>query len=286
MKTANPRFSSKVQRNWDWRAAGNFICGGAGSGLVVSATLAGPLGAESLPLVLLGLALVAAGLFCVWLEIGRPWRALNVFKHLATSWMSREALVAPLLFLSGAAAWLFQPALVWPTALLAGAFLFSQSRILRADKGIPAWRHPRCAQLLIVTGLTEGCALLLVLLAFVGGPLVPVAAALLLLLGLRAWSWRRYREGLKEQRAPLPSQKTLASIDTTFLGLGHLLPAVLLLLATLRPEIALVAGLLAVGAGAAMKYTLIRKAAFTQGFRLQHQPVRGQRAPRRTPSAA
>ena len=47
---------------------------------------------------LAGLALVALGLIAVWLEIGRPLRALNVLFHLRRSWMSREALAAVLLF--------------------------------------------------------------------------------------------------------------------------------------------------------------------------------------------
>lgn len=247
-----------------------------GSGLVIGAVLMSPLGYPFIPLLLVGLALVAAGLFCVWLEIGRPWRALNVLKHVSTSWMSREAWVAPLLFLCGLASWLVTPLLAWPTALLAGAFLYSQSRILRADKGIPAWRHPRAGRLVVASGLTEGCGLLVLLLPLVNRPQLLVSGVLLLLLALRAFSWRHYLAGLAESRVPLASRKRLGAIDRGFFLSGHLLPALLLCLSPLWPEATIPAGAIALLAGGWMKYTLITKAAFTQGFSLQHVPVRGQ----------
>lgn len=286
MKIINPAISSRQQRNWDWRAAGNFIGGGIGTGLITAAALASLKGFDTLPLMLLGLALVGGGLFCVWLEIGRPWRALNVFKHLSTSWMSREALVAPLLFTTGAAAWLFEPLLLWPTAILALSFLYSQSRILRADKGIPAWRHPRCAQLLIATGLTEGTGLLVLALPFVADAAVESWLLLLALLGVRHWLWQRYRSELAAANAPLASQRQLATLDHPLLWFGTLIPGVLLLCALLVPPLAMVAGALALASGANLKYTLICRAAFTQGFSLQHQPVRGQRTPARMQRAA
>ena len=52
------------QTSWDWRAAANFILGGAGSGLmIVSALMQDP----SRRPVALALLLVAAGLGTVWL---------------------------------------------------------------------------------------------------------------------------------------------------------------------------------------------------------------------------
>lgn len=275
--TSQPNtIGSRVQRNWDWRAAGNFIGGGMGSGLVIGSVLLSPLGYPLIPLLLTGLALVAAGLFCVWLEIGRPWRALNVLKHVSTSWMSREAWVAPLLFLCGLASWLVTPLLAWPTAFLAAAFLYSQSRILQADKGIPAWRHPRAGRLVVISGLTEGAGLLALLLPLLDQGQLVAVGVLLMLLTLRALSWRHYLAGLAESRVPLASRKRLGAIDGRFFWGGHLLPALLLCLSPLWPEAAIPAGAIALLAGGWMKYTLITRAAFTQGFSLQHVPVRGQ----------
>lgn len=275
--TAAPfRFSSRLQRNWDWRAAGNFIGGGLGTGLVVSTALASMGGLEWPPLLLLGLALVGVGLFCVWLEIGRPWRALNVFRHFSTSWMSREAWVAPLLFITGLAALWLGPLLLWPSAFLAVVFLYSQARIMQDDKGIPAWRQAGSLPLMMTTGLAEGLGLLVALAPF-WGPAQPwLWALLLLLLGLRAQLWGHYRDELRVQHVPLASQKALARIDQPLLLGGHLLPAALMVLAFALPQLAQIAGLIAAGAGGALKYQLICKAAFTQGFDLRHQPVRGQ----------
>ena len=95
------RFATVLQSHWDWRAAGNFVLGGAGSSLLAWSALAALGGAVLLWPVLLALALVGAGLGCVWLEIGRPWRALNVFRHPQRSWMTREGLVATLTFALG-----------------------------------------------------------------------------------------------------------------------------------------------------------------------------------------
>ena len=85
------------QAHWDWRAAGNFICGGAGAGLVIFTVLSGLQGLAAPLAILAGLGLVGLGLLCVWLEIGRPLRALHVYFNPRTSWMSREAFVAALL---------------------------------------------------------------------------------------------------------------------------------------------------------------------------------------------
>jgi phenylacetyl-CoA:acceptor oxidoreductase subunit 2 len=93
--------------------------------------------------ILLGLVLIGGGLTCVWFEIGRPWRALNVYRHFGSSWMTREAFVALVLFPVGALALLtLQPQLVMLSGILGLVFLYSQARILAANKGIPTWRHP------------------------------------------------------------------------------------------------------------------------------------------------
>ena len=115
------------QTSWDWRAAGNYICGGAGTGLLIASALFGTPAPASLwsPdwLVFAGLALVGLGLLCVWLEIGRPLRALNVFINPWTSWMSREAIISVVLFPAGLAAMLGFAGWLWVTAALALGFL-------------------------------------------------------------------------------------------------------------------------------------------------------------------
>ncbi|HWD16862.1 MAG TPA: hypothetical protein VG865_09650, partial [Casimicrobiaceae bacterium] len=71
--------NAALQKAWDARAATNFICGGAGSGLIVFAVAGDARGFAMQALLLAGLVLVGGGLSCVWHELGRPRRALNVF---------------------------------------------------------------------------------------------------------------------------------------------------------------------------------------------------------------
>jgi phenylacetyl-CoA:acceptor oxidoreductase 26-kDa subunit len=277
------RLAPKRQGYWDWRAAGNFIGGGAGGGLLFFAPWAAWSGAAFAPLALAALALVALGLTCVWLEIGRPWRALNVFRHPASSWMTREASVAPLMFVAGLlAASVGHPLLLALSAGLGLGFVYAQARILTADKGIPAWRHRRCVPLVVSTGVTEGAGLL----ALASPWLAPDAAGWLpLVLGtllvLRTVVWRAYLAGLQNAGAPRGALAVLHAFEAPFVVAGHVVPIALLALghfdalAGWRQPLLGLAAALAVAAGWALKYTLVRKAAYSQGFALPHQPVRG-----------
>ncbi len=270
------------QTNWDARAAGNFMGGGAGCGLLLFATAAGAQGTLRVVLVIVALALIGVGLLCVWAEIGRPWRALNVFFHPQTSWMSREAAVAPLLMASGAAS------LLWPqlqplAAVLAAVFLYCQARILQACKGIPAWREPMTVPLVAATGLAEGAGLYWILAPWWGqGNILSwlTLGALLLLRFVLGSAWRRR---LAAALRPAP----LRAVDRTALGwkAGSLLPLALVLIGAAAPPLPsvaalllqLLAGLLALGGGALFKFMLVTKAGFNQGFALPHLPVRGVR---------
>jgi len=83
-----------IQLHWDVRAAFNFILGGTGGGFLLFAAFVPAGQPSSRAALLLGLALVAAGLASVWLEIGRKLRGLHVFLNPFTSWMTRESFVA------------------------------------------------------------------------------------------------------------------------------------------------------------------------------------------------
>lgn len=271
------RISPRQQSNWDWRAAGNFIAGGAGGGLLLWASLVGLQGLEVRVLLGAGMVLIAVGLTCVWFEIGRPWRAFNTFRHGATSWMTRESIVAALLFVSGLLAlWNGQSVLVGTTGLLGLAFLYAQARILTANKGIPAWRHPRCLPLVVATGLTEGAGLL-VCASWVNPRLLAACFLLVLLAGLRLLAWRRYLAALEQDAAPAGTIQALQRIDANLLWFGGAIPSLLAMLAagTGSAALAVVAGALAVATGWRCKYALICEAAFTQGFALPKLPVRG-----------
>ena len=271
----------KQQRNWDWRAAANFICGGAGGGLLLFAAFAGFGRTALLAALMAGMALIGTGLTCVWFEIGRPWRALNVYRHIATSWMTREAIVALAVFGCGVLALLTASlALAVVAGACGGAFLYSQARILAANKGIPVWRHPASVPLLVATGLAEGATLALAIGALAGSRIGPgLLVAALMLVGVRAWAWWRYRAGLGVSGAPEAALHVLDAFAPRLLWLGTVLPGLLLLALLLglpgqRPVLVL-AAVFAAGVGGWFKYTLVRRAAFTQGLAIDHIPARG-----------
>ncbi|MCI4429321.1 MAG: dimethyl sulfoxide reductase anchor subunit [Burkholderiales bacterium] len=271
------------QTQWDWRAAGNFICGGAGGGLIAFAALSGAQGMALTLLLLGGIALVGTGLLCVWLELGRPLRALHVFINPRTSWMTREAFVATLLMPATLAAAIWLPGFKWLAAALALGFVFCQSRMLQAAKGIPAWREPLLVPLLLLTGLAEGAGLGLLAMPEHAAAQPRVLAFASLLVLARAAAWLMYRRGLSGHAAP----RALAALDGRGRWLqlaGFWLPIVAFVAVAggwiggaFAAVLAAAGGAAVVGTGAWFKFTLITRAGFNQGFTLAHLPVRGVR---------
>lgn len=266
-----------LQRHWDARAAMNFMCGGAGSGLLIASAVFDWAGTLVAPW-LVGLGLIGLGLASVWLEIGRKLRFVNVFFNRRTSWMTREALVAVTVFVFGLLAWqLNWPILRGITAVCALGFVYAQARILTASKGIPAWREKRLVPLIVATGLTEGLCLLLL----VAGDFTPrgVVIALLLALPLRWAFWSRYASRALPQLAKR-AQSALAGVSRLGLWAGTVLPMLLVVSPVVWPAITLpafyAASLLGACSGLAFKFVLVRRAAYNQGFALPHLPKRGQ----------
>ncbi len=271
--------SPKLQTNWDWRAAANFILGGAGTGLFATTVIAGLFEPVHWWAAFLALALVGTGLFCVWLEIGRPWRFLNVLRNPGSSWMTREAMAAAPFFGFGALYLLWPNWMVGVPAAVAGlAFVYCQARILRAAKGIPAWRQPGIATLVVITGLTEGVALfgvMAVLMGFEMMELAIVGSGLMVLIALRALAWQAYRGALGAAGAPVGALKAL---DQGPANLSARVQAVVLGVAVIglfSPPVLALAGVLVVVTGWGFKHTLITRAAFNQGYAITRMPARG-----------
>ena len=255
-----------VQAHWDWRAATNFILGGAGAGLIVAAALAAP--AQRLAL-LAGLALVAAGLGTVWLEIGRKLRAAHVLFNPFTSWMTRESYAAVLLFGLGACAFVVGDSwLVYAAALAAALFAWCQGRILRASKGIPAWRMPQVVPLVLTTALAEGSGLLL----FMNAEALAISLFAAAVLG-RAVAWSGYWAALKQPA----SRSALEAPGRALMQAGTIAPLALVLATLFLPQVAPLAGLAALLTGGWFKFVLVTRAALNQGFSLPRLPVRGTR---------
>jgi phenylacetyl-CoA:acceptor oxidoreductase subunit 2 len=240
-----------LQRHWDARAAANFMLGGAGSGLMVAAVFA-----DSHFTALLSLVLIASGLAAVWLEIGRKLRALHVLFNPFTSWMTRESFAALLLFPLGLGS-IFVAAALPFAAAAALAFLYCQARILRAAKGIPAWRAPEVVPLIVFTGLAEGAGIALL---FSADRILMALFAFAV--AARFISWRSYRAAV--------NTGALDSAGKALVWIGTAAALALLLVPPL-------AGLAAIAAGWWLKFALVTRASFNQGFSLPHLPVRGTR---------
>jgi phenylacetate-CoA ligase len=271
------------QQHWDWKAAGNFICGGAGAGLFMLAAIAGR--GSFPPLGSLALAMVAFGLLLLLLKIGRPLRSLYVLRQPQRSWMAREAWVAGVFFPLGVlAVWSEAPALTISAAVTAGLFLLSQAMILKEAKGIPAWRTPLIVPLIVSTGLAEGAGLLLAATAVLAWPLPAagvVAVAAIVCAALRAVVWRLYVRALRSDRVPTRTIEVLSAFSPRFALVGLALPSALavggLVAADASHFLFAVAGACILVAGSALKFILVTRAAFNQGFALpQASALRGQ----------
>lgn len=273
------KFSNYLQPNWDWRAAGNFILGGTGSALMFMTAVLWFQQTPPVAVSALALAFVALGLFLVWLEMGRPWRFINVLFHPQTSWMTREASVAVILFiLAVAGIALDQPLVIGLAGLMGLTFLFCQGQILKASKGIPAWREPTIVPLIMTTGLCEATAILATIAHLLGTLPSWVIYLLIALLALRQTVWRLYRRQLERTNAPPQTQRILSDISWIQVFIGNLGPALLLIIAVTGGMIntVLLASmtLLIVISGWLMKFTIVARAAHVQGYALG-KPRRG-----------
>jgi len=251
------------QTNWDWRAAGNFMLGGTGAGLMMGLALVQ--NQSAYPVVLAAL-LVAGGLGAVWLEIGRKLRAIHVFFNPQTSWMTRESLAALLFFIFCTIEIFFHStAALGAAALAALAFVYCQARILRGAKGIPAWRAPQVVALIVTTSLAEGTGLLLLMNLEVLAVSLFIASVI-----ARAIAWSGYRAALKQPG----SRAALESAGKALIQIGTIAPLALVLGGYFMPQAALLAGIAAILTGWWFKYVLVTRAAFNQGFSLEHLPAR------------
>lgn len=272
--------ASRRQRHWDLRAAGNFVGGGTGAGLVVVAALAAPTGAPFRLALALGLGAVVGGLSLVWLEIGKPWRALNVFFHPQASWMTREGIMASVLVPCGllAVGWGGMTAAVVSGGVAAG-FLYCQARMLRAARAIPAWRQAEIVPFLLASGLAEGSGAYVVVGSHTAGWLAVALAAGL----LREAAWLAYRAGLARTPAAATALAVLGGPPARWVRGGQLAGLALLALAlapvgvaaSVIQAVAVSGGTLALLAGWGTKVLLITRAGFTRALTIPATPTRG-----------
>jgi phenylacetyl-CoA:acceptor oxidoreductase subunit 1 len=247
----------KHQQHWDWKAATNFLLGGSGAALfALSVGYAEP------GLSVAALCLMALGLGILLFKIGRPLRFLYVLRQPRRSWMSREAWLAGVFFpLAGL--YLATGSLgIW-AALIALGFLFAQAMILKEAKGIPAWRTPRIVPLVFATGLAEGAGMVALVL--------PVPLVLAALVVLRGWAWHAYSRAIEREGGPTRTLEVLRGCRAWMLWAGGILPLALIVYGELfGPRIpGALAGIAVVATGWLLKFILVTRAGYQQGFAIQ-----------------
>ncbi len=283
----------KRQRFWDWRAAMNWCFGGLSSGAVVALwlwSLIAPLPPRNHAVFNLVLAaLMGVGLFFVFLKIGRKPRFWRAILRPQTSWMTRE-LYAVVLFGLAVLLGLLRPSpLVFAWAAMAAfLFLVCQAGILHAAKGIPSWRAPLIPWMVVASGGLEGVGLVGLAAASggayhftpeAGASELAIAGFLLVLMNTGLWTAFR---STAESAGIAPLSRAVIGAASQHLYLGHGLAATLFLCALVLQRFSwtllALAGIAAIAGGFFMKFTLIVRAGYHQGYALPKLPQRGSRA--------
>ena len=277
----------KLQTFWDWRAAMNWCFGGLAGGTIFAAWVAswvGLIGPAQLPkLYLLGAGLMAIGLACVFLKIGRQERFWRAFARPNTSWMSRELYIVVVLFGALAAE------LVWPhpiietlIAFAAIGFVYCQAQILHAAKGIPAWRAPFIPTMILASGLFEGVGMMALLTGLAPSMVkasVMIAGAGIALTIVNAALFHGYRSTARQEGIPPLARHALDELAPVVHSAGHALPALLFFVALVAPidpaTLLPLAGFSVLVGGFWWKFVVVTRASFQQGFALPKAPQRG-----------
>ena len=156
--------------------------------------------------------------------------------------------------------------------------------ILEESKGIPAWRT-RGYPVNHGNRIGRGLGLLL------RRPRSCQAWALLRsrwlscsqYLPRRIWAWWRYFAALESEGAPTRTLEIFTACRMWFFAAGLVLPLALVAAGLIVPVAAAIlfalAGLSVFATGWAIKFILITRAAYNQGFALPHTPIRGSGVP-------
>jgi phenylacetyl-CoA:acceptor oxidoreductase 26-kDa subunit len=232
------------QRVWKLPAVVNFSCGGLGTGFYLVGLLLMQTPGEDLlhslvrtaAFKLLGPALVGVGFLALTTEAGRPRRGINLFRHLRRSWMSRETLAAAVFFPAAGLDWLYpHPALRVVAAGAAFALMLCQGFIVYRARGVTAWNNTWMPLFFATSGLAGGSGLMLIVLALFNAFLapgirtvlpLPLVALVAAISNVLVWAVYLTTPEQGFQRAT-EALRRIGSI-TRVVGVGHLVPALLL----------------------------------------------------------
>ncbi len=260
------------QSAWHLSAALNLTLGGMGAGFyLVTLLLILPESSswtqslmQTAVFKLLGPLLVGMGLLSLTTEAGQPVHSIYLLTNLRRSWMSREALAGVIFIVAAVLDWLVPNPVLRGIASLAGLFfIVAQGMIVSRASSVITWYAPIVALFFLTCGLATGSGLMLIVSSLfrvpstVSLPLVglvtAIANALVWYVYLRT-PGEAFQRGIEPLRQPSNMALTI--------GVGHLLPIVLLIaaLASPQPLTIAVAGLALIFGGVRQKFGLAFKA--------------------------
>lgn len=273
---------SKRQHVWEWPGVVNFALGGMSAGYYLlsamviilddgTSGLSQPAGFK-----LLAPALVALGFLSLTIEAGQPLRAFHLFRHLRFSWMSRETLAGFIFVVAAALDWLFPHLALWGLAAVAAlGLIVSHGFIVYRVRPIVAWNVPLVPFFFLTSAFSTGSGLMLLTtldqLSQDHSLLAMVVTVICVVLDTVAWiAYLRWPQDPAFREATKNLRQRNALIMA--LGVGHLLPTLLLLLLLGAPGIgpkiglwhltAALAGLAIIAGGASQKAGILLKAGY------------------------
>ncbi|MDY7077382.1 MAG: hypothetical protein SXV54_10715 [Chloroflexota bacterium] len=286
----------KKQGVWGWPGAVNFILGGMATGFYLLGSLMTilqsntPGASQAVEFKLLAPVLACLGFLSLMtgsshiksiiLDTSHPLRSRHLFRHLRHSWMSRETLASVTFILAAFLDWLFPHPILWSLAIAAAAVVvISHGFILYRVRAITAWNVPLIPFLFTISNLVAGSGL--ILLTTSGHSNLKAHSAVIglicVVLDLVLWLsylylGRSHDIAFREATEPLCRFKSLVFI----VGIGHVFPALLLLLLLVVPGlganvwlwrvIAALAGLAMIIGGVSQKAGVIIKASYLRGI--------------------
>lgn len=274
------------QEVWGWTGVVNFALGGMGAGFYllssVATILQSGISGLSQPVwfKLLPPVLISLGFLTLTIEAGRPLRGRYLLRHLRRSWMSRETLAGAVFIPAAVLDWFFPHPALWALAAAAAiGLMISHGCIVYRVRAVAAWNVPPVPLLFLTSGFTMGGGLML--LAALGRLTLragPVAIALIcVVLDMAVWFlYLRWPHDVAFREATEPLRRPSSLILTV--GVGHVLPVLLLLVLLAAPGAgigtgpwavaAALAGLAMVAGGVSQKASIILKAGYLRGIAL------------------
>jgi DMSO reductase anchor subunit len=284
------------QKVWGWPGVVNVVLGGMATGFYLLSSLlvvldSGTSGiAPAVGFKLLAPVLTGLGFLSLMIEAGHPLRIRHLLRRLSRSWMSRETLAGITFMAAAALDWLFPHPALWALSTAAAlGLMVSQGFIFYRVRTVVAWDTPLVPLLFLTSGFATGGGLML--LAALAGMTVGVGSFVIglvcVVLNLAVWLCYLYGSrdvAFREATRALRHPASLIFI----VGIGHLIPILLLSLAALDARtgaalwhvvVAALAGLAMVAGGASQKAGIVLKADYLRGIVLGRSEDNAQGAP-------